>query len=153
MPQAIAVCAAFSLLMFVGPLAAQTEKPAGAKPEPVAKEEPKKTKSEGYAVIKINVPHESGYSMDVAQVVKNSDLEAKRKQIEDGNKQRSDEYEKAKQEALAAKKKFNTPPPKPQTMKVVNDTFKTEADARAAADKENKKSGTSPAPADKPKGK
>ncbi|HLQ39049.1 MAG TPA: hypothetical protein VK348_14660 [Planctomycetota bacterium] len=147
----LVMCAAISSMIVAGPLAAQDPRP-GVTPAPAAGSVDKK--EDPFAVVKVLVTFETGYVGERVEVLRKSTIDARKKQVDAFNKQQSDDYEKARQDALAAKKKFTAVAPKPQTLKVVADNFKTEAEANTFAEKEKKKTMQPPAdkPGEKPKG-
>jgi hypothetical protein len=151
----MAICAVVSAFVLASPLPAQDSKPAPAPTPPAVK------KDDTFAVFKFLLPQPTGYTVEIVDVCKASELESKQKELDKINKQRSDDYERQKRDALAAKKKFSDPPPKPETLKVITTNLKTEAEAKALAEKEKKKSPSIPPPTekagdkpgDRPKGK
>jgi hypothetical protein len=136
------LCAAVGACVAAVPLVAQ-EKPAAVPPAAT------ETKEDAYAVIKYFLPKPTGYVVEVVNFCKMSQIETRRKELDKGNKKRNDDYEKAKQDALEAKKKFSEPAPKPETLKVIAENIKTEAEAKTLAEKEKKKNWQPPGPADK----
>jgi hypothetical protein len=143
------------LCALAAPVLAQGAKPAS---DPAAGNAAKKDAADTFAVVQFHEILEEGpgqgYGRDRLQVFHKSEVEPTRKQMEEAFKKRFQEWEQAKNAARAAHQRFTKGEPKPVGIKVLNDTFKTEAEAKAFLEKEEKKLGTPVAPpphAEKPK--
>jgi hypothetical protein len=144
------------LCVLICPAMAQAAKPP-ADPAP-GNAGKKDAQPDTFAVVQFHTTIEegpmAGNGGDRLELLRKSEIEPRRKYCEDHFKERMHAWDEAKKAAQAAHQKFTTPEPKPTVMKVLNDTFKTEAEAKAFLDKEQKKTGhpaTTPPGNEKPK--
>jgi hypothetical protein len=110
--------ATFASLLWGPLLCAQTKTPKAKTPKP-----------ESYIVIQTG---------DEFEVIKLSELAARKKKVTEKFQQDQKAYKQAKTDAIKTKEKFDQKPPKLVLPKKVGATFKTQADAEAYRDKREK---------------
>jgi hypothetical protein len=118
----IVLCAAIPLCS----VTAQGKGKSGHSATPAAA---KKT-TELFAVIQIG---------DKLEVVHKSAIETRRKDLAAEYRKAVTTYDAAKKAAAAKKEKFTEAMPKPQALRVLNETFKTEAEAKTFLEQQEKK--------------
>jgi hypothetical protein len=143
------------LFALISPAMAQAAKPPA---DPAGGAGKKDAQPDLFALVQFHTTLEegpmAGNGADRLELLKKSEIEPRRKYIEESFKKRLQTWEDEKKVAQAAHQKFTKAEPKMTVLKVINDTFKTEAEAKAFLDKEQKKTGhpaTPPPGNEKPK--